>query len=198
VARDDATDDRLPSSEVRRAFSEMSNADWARAESIAAFIARGLPGMTWEDLLQEVMTQLMSGQRRYPRGKHPLVVLKTAMRSVANNARTAARSTRVDDRYTVEPIDDLDVGGQDANRLAPAARELRTPEVEALAAERYEAIMAAISGDDAVELVTLAWMDGLRGAAAVEATGLEAKVYDAARKRLVRRLAAFADDGAKP
>src|SRR5258708_18861410 len=100
--------ERLTYREVHDALTQMSEADWKRAERIAQFLGHRLPGMTAEDLLQEVCTQLLGGQRRFPRGHATLVVLKTAMRSQASNARKAGPSSPIDPRYRVDEAEESD------------------------------------------------------------------------------------------
>ena len=167
---------RLTYQEVRDALSEMDEVDMRRAERIAVFLSQRLPGMNAEDLLQEVYTQLLSGDRRFPRGVPALVVLKTAMRSEASNVRKAGRASPVDPLYQPENVD---------------APERRSPEIEHLAREELAAVVKSCSGDAQVELVVMAWTDGLKGEAAREATGLDEKTFDAARKRAARKLAGF-------
>jgi hypothetical protein len=164
----------------------MGEVDMRRAERIADFLGHGLPGMRGADLLQEIYTQLLSGDRRFPRDVPALVVLKTAMRSEASNVRKAGRASPVDPRYQIGPVDDSMKATLHAD-----APDRRTPEVELLARDELAALMAACSGDPDVELVVVAWTDGLKGEAAREATGLSAMAFDAARKRATRKLAGF-------
>ena len=168
---------RLSYQEVLKSLSQMSEADMRRAERIADFLGHRLPGMRGDDLLQEVYTQFLSGDRRFPRDVPALVVLKTAMRSEASNVRKAGRASPVDPRYQIETVAD------------PGDR--RTPEVEFLAREEVEVLLASCSGDPEVELVVMAWIDGLKGEAARVSTGLGEMVFDAARKRATRKLAGF-------
>lgn len=168
---------RLSYQEVRESLLQMSEVDMRRAERIADFLGHRLPGMRGEDLLQEVYTQFLSGDRRFPRDVPALVVLKTAMRSEASNVRKAGRASPVDARYQIETVED------------PGDR--RTPEAEVLAREELEALLTSCSGDPDVALVVMAWIDGLKGEAARESTGLGEMVFDAARKRATRKLAGF-------
>lgn len=174
--------ERLNFREVQDCLGQMSDADLRRAERIADFLARGLVGLTGEDLLQEACVKLLSGERRFPRDVYPLKVLKSAMHSEASNARKSARSSPIDVRV---PVPD-------------ASPDRRSPEVELLANEQFRALIATCSGDPDAELVVLAWADGLKGAQAQEATGLAARTFDAARKRATRKLAGFEPLGAAP
>lgn len=202
MARDNQDPDRLSISEVRSVFDQLIDdaAAWGRAERLAAFAAHGLPGVTGEDLLNEVLVQLLSAERRFPRGEHALVVLKTAMRSEASNIRKSAWVHRRDDRVAVEPECDPDKGDnpEDARRVAKNAVDFRTPEDEVIAKEHLDALDASLADDPDAELVAFAWIEGLRGDAAIKATGLDAKVYDAARKRLLRKEEAARLRGDKP
>jgi DNA-directed RNA polymerase specialized sigma24 family protein len=200
MARDNQDPDRLSPAEVRSVFEQLSEADWKRAERMAAFVACGLPEMTGEDLLHEALVELMEGVRRFPRGEHPFVVLKTAMRSEASNVRKSAWVRRRDDRVAVEPEIDPDRADnpEDVRRVAKMAVDFRTPEDEAIAKEHLDALDASLADDPDAELVALAWADGLRGDAAIKATGLDAKVYDAARNRLLRKEKAAQSRGEKP
>ena len=176
MAWDSKDPGRLTYQEVRDALSQMAEADMRRAERIADFLSHRLPGMSAKDLLQEVYTQLLSGDRRFPRGVPALVVLKTAMRSEASNVRKAGRASPVDSLYQPEAVD---------------APERRSPEVEHLAREELAVVVKSCSGDAEAELVVMAWIDGLKGEEARMATGLDEKAFDAARKRATRKLAGF-------
>jgi len=167
---------RLTYQEVRDALSQMDEVDLRRAERIAHFLSQRLPGMSAEDLLQEVYTQLLSGDRRFPRGVHALVVLKTAMRSEASNVRKAGRASPVDPLYQPENVD---------------APERRSPEVEHLARDELAAVVKLFDDDAHAQFVVLAWMDGLKGEDARVSIRLDEKSFDAARKRATRKLAGF-------
>jgi DNA-directed RNA polymerase specialized sigma24 family protein len=181
---------RLSYQEVLDALNALSEPDWKRAEGIAQGMGHRLPGMTADDLLQEVCTQLLSGERRFPKGHHPLVVLKTAMRSEASNARKAGRANPVDSSYRIDPPEE----SEDTRPVAPAI-DRRTPEAEELAKQQLESVNQRCAGDDNAELVMMAWADGLRGKEAEAATGLSAKDFDAARKRATRMLVEIKSEG---
>jgi DNA-directed RNA polymerase specialized sigma24 family protein len=175
----------------------MGPADWKRAEQIADWRAHGLHGPSGEDLLQEACVQLLSLQRRFPRGKQPLVVLKNAIRSCASNIRKSAAERLRDGTVTIQPEYDPEFaeGFDEMRPIAPGAVDHRTPEVELLAKQELDAHFASLEGDPEAELVMLAWADGLRGAKAIEATGLSSKDFDAARNRLLRKHKALSTRG---
>ena len=171
---------RLNHQEVQDSLAQLSEADLRRAERIAGFLAHGLTGIEGEDLLQEVYIKLLSGDRRFPRGVRTLHVLKSAMESEASNARKGRRASPIDPRLQLADVDSAD---------------RRSPEVELLARQQFESLLATCSGDPDAELVMLVWADGLCGAEACAATGLGAKEFDAARKRATRKLAGFEVQG---
>jgi len=179
--------ERLNSEEVYAAISQVcGSADFARAKSIARARAVGLLGLTAEDLLHEAMTSLMSGVRRWPRGEHPLVVLKTAMHSIASNARKRTHKGAIDPHVPVAgPIDD---GADSPEGTVSAKSDNMSPMNAVDARSQLDAIQKLVAGDEEVELVVMAWADGLRGKEAAEALGFNMKTYEAARKRLIRKL----------
>ncbi|MGT2434053.1 hypothetical protein ACU4HD_44645 (plasmid) [Cupriavidus basilensis] len=96
---------RLTPAEIESALSKFSKADWVRARSLAAAACSGVPGWTPNDLLQEAMTKLLEGTRTCPIGVHPLVMLKTAMRSIASNVRKHEDNGPIDADVAVAHFD---------------------------------------------------------------------------------------------
>jgi hypothetical protein len=192
--------DRLSYQEVREALDQMSDGDWGRSERFASAAAHGLLGTSGEDVLNEACVALLSGQRRFPRNVRTLIVLKSAVESEASNARKAAWERKRDGSFSVEPEGDADDSSEfDSGRqVAPKTGNLLTPEDEIIAKEQFDALVSALARDPDAELVAMAWSDGLRGANGVEATGLSASAYDAARKRLLRKREAADRQGDRP
>ena len=87
------------------------------------------------------------------------------------------------------------MGTEDAPGVEGADR--RTPEAYLSAQQVLDAIDRDLEGDDAASLVRIAWSEGLRGVEAAEAAGLTPKEYDAARKRLLRKIAPHAAEEAQ-
>lgn len=186
MAADEEDPDRLAPHEVETALSQMDGADWARAERMARALVGGVHEITSEDLLQETLTKLLSGERRFPRDHHPLVVLKTAMHSEASNLRKRAVKGPIDGHVTVTA--DCDDESDEPFGPKVEAVDSRTPEDAVVARDQLVYIYKCLEGDEELELVAMAWADGLRGQDAADAAGLDMKAYDAARKRLDRKL----------
>ncbi|MBN8282764.1 hypothetical protein [Zoogloea sp.] len=186
MAVDEEDPDRLAPHEVETALSQMDGADWARAERMARALVCGVHEITSEDLLQEALTKLLSGERRFPRSSHPLVVLKTAMHSEASNLRRRAIKGPIDGHVTVTADYDDELDEPFGPQVE--AVDSRTPEDAVVAKDQLEYIYKCLEGDEELELVAMAWADGLRGQDAADAAGLDMKAYDAARKRLDRKL----------
>jgi DNA-directed RNA polymerase specialized sigma24 family protein len=181
------TDPSLSRSEVEAQLRAFKSADWQRANTIAAIFCGGLTGWTAHDLLQETVTKLLEGTRTWPVGIHPLVVLKTAMHSIASNARKRNNASPIDDAVVLDPADEFD------GEATPTAhgKVTITPEDMTSGKQQLDAVFAAVSGDDEIELLVMAWADGLRGEQAMQELDWNKKQYDAARKRLNRRLEAI-------
>lgn len=176
--------DRLTPAEVEAELRRLcGGADYARAKSLARARAAGITDWTAEDLLHEAMVKLLCGERRWPRGVHPLVVLKTAMHSIASNTRKRANKGPIDRRVAVETT-----SGENDEQQGLVAVADTTPVDVANAKSELEAIQNLVAGDDEAELVAMAWADGLRGKEAADALGFDMKTYEAARKRLIRKL----------
>jgi DNA-directed RNA polymerase specialized sigma24 family protein len=173
---------RLTSQEIELILKEFSDADWARASKMAEFHSNNVPGVTGQDLLQVAIEKFLSQARCWPTNTHPLVVLSNALHSIAYNIRKKEARV-INPNVQIESGDDEDL------------REIVEPGYETSMSNRLDAenmiraIERQVQGDDEVELVLMAWADGLRGIEAAEASGLDTKKYDAARKRLDRKLA---------
>lgn len=179
--------DEEPLSKAERAalLGAMSPGDWSRAESLARMAAYGLTDMTAEDLLQETLTDLLGGERTWRRGVHPLVTLKVAMHSVASNAQKKVDNAPIDQFATVSTGEEEAPEGQPA--LVHAVQRLG-PQDALDGRQQLAAIEQLVKGDDQAELVLMAWAMGYSGADARRETGLDAKQFDAARQRLLRKL----------
>ena len=185
--------ERLTADEIEVAVRALaaSPADWSRLETIAAVLSSGVSELTGDDLLQEALTRFLEGRRRWPVNVPPVVVVKNAMHSIASDARKRAEFGLIDEAVALAdgaPTDESDARPQVQGKVTI------TPEDELSGKEQLVAIYAHVAGDEDLEMLVMAWADGLRGDDAAQTLGWDKKKYEAARKRLERRLKALDPD----
>lgn len=190
MATPDPQEESLSRAERESLLGALSPGDWARAFSLARAAAAGMVDMTPDDLLNEVVADLLSCERTWRRGVHPLVTLKVAMHSVASNARKKAKKAPIDRFAAV--LAGVEEEGEGTPPI-PAVDD-RRPEDAVDARFQLARVIELVKGDEDVELVLMAWAMGLRGVEAQKEAGLDAKRYDAARQRLLRKLKDVADE----
>ena len=178
-------DTPLSKAEREALLGAMSPGDWARAESLARVAAYGLTDMTAADLLHETLIDLLSGDRTWKRGVHPLVTLKVAMHSVASNAQKKVDNAPIDQFAMVSSGEEDAPEGQ---RAPVTAVDPVGPLDTFEGRQQLALIEQLVKGDAEAELVLTAWAMGYSGAEARLETGLDAKQFDAARQRLLRKL----------
>jgi len=180
----------LSLAEIEIALKGLSGADWKRIKIMASRYANGLVFLSPEDLISETYTALFSGERSFPRNVAPVIVVINAMHSEASNCREREREGAIDHRIDVEtfkqPID-----CEDDNGPAVVPSTDLTPEHIVSSRELLNAVHEAIVEDAELQEVAVAWSMGIRGQEAAEFLGWEMNMYEAARKRLVRRLDAI-------
>lgn len=179
------SEERLTRVKIDAVLNAFGAADWARAMTIAEALCGGIAGLKPADLLQETMAQLLAGNRIWPTGVPPLVVLKMAMRGVAFNARRHNKRNPVDENVELDPFE----SDEPENTPTAHGKVTVTPEDVLSGKEQMAKLYAAINGDEDLELLTMSWADGMRGAIARETLGWDSKKYDAVRQRLLRLLA---------
>lgn len=177
--------DRLSVDEIEEAISAFSPADWVRARKLAEIYAHNLPSMGGEDLLQEAITKFLTGDRRWPAGVKPLRVLDKVFRSIAHNEHKKFKN--INPNVQIDSDDSRTDSGDTRENIEPSTNI--TPLDILVAKEQLDAVYGLATGDEEVELVVMAWSEGLRGKKAAEAGGFDSKNYDAARNRLIRKLA---------
>lgn len=175
----------LTRDQVEAILAGFGDADWERAQTIAATLCGGVTGWSAEDLLQEALTKFLEGDRSWPSGVHPMVVLKNVMHSIASNERKSNRASPIDEQVEVDPFET----GDEAEKVASVRSSSgATPEDVVSGKQQMAALYAALAGDDDLQMLVMVWADGLRGEEARAELGWDAKKYDAERKRLTRRL----------
>jgi hypothetical protein len=164
--------------------------EMSRARKLARVIAAGVPGMDGDDLLGKAILLLVAGRRKWPRTVSTLVMLKGVMRSVAYRAR------RKPDYLLAEDLGNplAEDSETESSPLAEGVSPEQDPARSIQAQFELAAVQHAVRGDEELELLVEALAEGLTGMGIAKELGWDVKRYDAARKRLSRRLAALKTD----
>ena len=128
-------------------------------------------------------------ERVWRRGVSVLVTLKVAMRSIASNSRKKAENARRD-RYAMVSTGEEE-SQEDGGHTVQTVDRL-SPDDIVEHREELAQIEKLVQGDAEEDLVLTAWYMGYVGTEAQRETGLTPHQYDAARKRLMRKLKAHA------
>ncbi|HEV7633323.1 MAG TPA: sigma-70 family RNA polymerase sigma factor [Steroidobacteraceae bacterium] len=156
------------------ALNLVTRMDLLRLKSIARLHARGLPpDVSWDDLLQEAMTRVLTGARRAPVGVPIVAFLAGIMRSLSSEHwRRVRRHPRASGQ------------SQELDALDPAPGPERH-----LSARQELAAISALFADDPVALQIIAGLaESLTAEQIRAATGISKTDYDSARKRMRRCL----------
>jgi hypothetical protein len=186
----------LQRGEVQAALVQLvqDSGEMARAVKLSRVLASGLTTMDGEDLLEKAMVLLLAGRRHWPRGLPTLVVLRGVMRSIASNTRKKLDYLLAGDLGAPSDED----SEAESSPLAEGVSQETDPGRVLEAESELAAIQNAVKGDEELEFLVEALAEGLTGMAIAEELGWDGKRYDAARKRLSRRLAALKTDRSKP
>lgn len=187
---------RLEPSEISEVLKRLfgTPAELALALKLALVRAKGLKRMEPRDLLHETSVSLLDGTRVWPRNVATLAVLSEVMHSIASNEHKKKDYKLAEDIRT-HRADDSD---ERDSILATAASQEADPSRTAEAVSELAAVEMAVEGDGELEFLVEAWASGLRGKEAADALSWDMKTYEAARKRLSRRLAPLATDWRTP
>ncbi|WP_241301422.1 hypothetical protein [Burkholderia stabilis] len=186
------TDDRLSPAEVKQELENMSSADRVRVERLAQYAFAGVSGMSHEDLLQEAYTKVLSGERIWRRGFAAVPAIASVLDSMANNYRKRETNGPIESGTIVaatEAIDDTDLLVRNVEPV-----EAITPEDAAYDSQQLKKLEALLVDDEEATLVAWEWAMGRRGKEAIEALGMSENQYEAARKRLMRKLETMEDE----
>lgn len=182
-------DESLCATEVDAVLRAMTPAQWEKALRLARFRAAGLPHWSGESLLAEALAKLLAGDRVWRRGVDALVTLANVMHSLASNDRKKERNAPIDRFATV----DMGAGVDEDEPCGVSSPDDRSPMAVADAKSQLAAIEKLVEDDEDAQMVLMAWAEGLRGKEAAADLGFDMKRYDAARKRLERKLKPLAD-----
>lgn len=188
--------DCLSPSEAEAAVNAISDGDWRRLRSHSRLMSLGIPEMVDDDLMHEALVRLLEGQRHWRRGVAGFTTVYNIMRSIASDTRKKAREGPIA-RFVV--VTEGGGGGDEDEEETPqqeaAATATGTPELTFGIKEIFGILEKLIDGDEEEEGVLQCWACGLTGKKAAEELQISMKIYDAARKRLDRKIAAAKKEG---
>lgn len=183
--------DYLSQAEASAAIRAMTDAEYEALAKQSGFMSWAVPGYSDRDLLHEALVRLETGRRHWKRGVNTGATVFKIMESIARDARKQAKAAPID-QYAVVTED----GSEEDDDELPAQKSgvpvaAGTPEAIAGSREILAKLEELAGGNAEEESVLLSWAVGLSGQEAADSAGMTMKEYDAARKRLERKIAAF-------
>lgn len=169
--------------EVKAAFIGLAKEDLLKLKQIARLRSFGLPGMTWEDLLQEALFRAFTGARQWPISVPFLAFLAQTMRSIAADARRHAQDVEV------IPESDLVTEENWTKSIDNIATTVSTPETLAAARSALREIEQIFSGDQEALHVLHGLALNLTPAEVQFTSGMSPVQYSTAQRRIQRALA---------
>jgi DNA-directed RNA polymerase specialized sigma24 family protein len=164
---------------VARALAALTAEDLLRLKRLAQLRARVLPGVEWDDLLNEALLRALDGSREWPKGVSLLTFLGGIMRSLVD-VRVAERRRRMEHILRGEE-----------NSVMPPDVQIHARQCLAAFTRRF--------ADDADVLVLVAVLAGLpAGAPGAAIAFSNHRRWEAARKRLRRAILRGELDGFRP
>ena len=175
----------LSKSEVEAALTQLSPADWKRIKIKANTYSKALTFLTADDLRQEALVSLLSGDRVWPKYARSVMVVINVMHSEASNCREREQLGAIDHRVDISVLSQQYDEG--AGTLVMPINEI-SPERIVESRGDIEAIERLVVNDEELQNVVLVWSLGIRGKDAAIELGWGMNKYEAARKRLTRLL----------
>jgi len=184
----------LSKEEVYRALEQLSDDDYQRIRYKAKMLVRGIVNMSAEDLIQETFTALLGQDRVFPGEVPPVVVVMNAMHSEASNIRERETTGAIDHHVDVSEITSPDVDEDEGVMISVIPRNEVTPERIVSSQELFRQVTDSLANEPELQDLAVAWAMGMTGQEAADSLGWVMKKYEAARKRLTRRLKDVKED----
>lgn len=165
---------------ARKALGALPAADLIRLSKIAQMRSYGLGAYEAEDLLSEAVLRVLDGRRRWPLAVPLVAFLAQVMRSIASEEREK------DERFVSSSRFEPALCEPDERPEPPRAIDAR---------DQLDAVLARFAGDAEVLGLIQGYRDGESAAETKARTGMDARAYDAARKRLRRTIDRMKDEG---
>lgn len=167
--------------EVVQALQSMSEADLLRLKQLAKLRCAGLHVMDWEDLLNEAVTRVLAGSRRWPRQVPFVAFMAQTFRSIANE-----EWRRLELANTTSESDLSDSDG--APVLESAAVDPIHPGREMLARKALEEIEALFHDDPSAMAILQGFAQGYTPDEIMGQNGLSSTQYATLQRRIRRKL----------
>lgn len=168
--------EHLSISEIQSELRKLTDADLLRLGKIGERYARRCP-MDADDLLNEAITESLTGDRRCPRNVVLTAFLAQTMRSIAFNEKRKAKQAPIQ-----EPVDNDAANDPLLSLPNEGPTILETVEAKS----ELEALFALFDQDGDVKMLLMGLQDGCEPDEICGITGWDRKTYSTVRKRLRR------------
>jgi RNA polymerase sigma-70 factor (ECF subfamily) len=173
----------LRPAETVLALKILGEIELLRLKTVARLYGRELPpDVTWEDLLQETLTQGMVRARDRPEGMEMVTFLAGIMRDLKAEHWVRALKGRRSNREL-----GIDTTSNDSGKVALRKRALDS-RGSPKARRALREIKTLFGGDGNNAVIVAAWLAGQSAEQICRASGLTDSEYDSARKRIRRIL----------
>jgi RNA polymerase sigma-70 factor (ECF subfamily) len=173
----------LRPTETALALELVTELELLRLKTLARWYARGLPpDVTWEDLLQEALTRILTGARRVREGVAAVAFVAGVMRSLRSEHQRRAFAGKSRKRTP------RTAGSDAVRRQAELEDWLPGPEYALIAEQELAAIRRLFMGDRVAQLILDGLAEGRTAEEIRKIAGLSETDYASARKRIRRLL----------
>lgn len=175
--------------ELFEAFEKLSDADLLALRKAASCRLSGTQFTEPADLIHEALARCLDGRRRWPKDVPFPVFLSNAMKSISTADRNMHGVKRVIQASDLEterrpdPLGHFGARSPSAEDVCISLEDNRLAETLALELEK------ALKGDAAGLAIMTGWLSGMTAKELMEEQSLTPKEYDAARKRVGRKIA---------
>jgi hypothetical protein len=178
--------------EICSTIQGLTDLEWSRIGKFAGEHLWGTDFQSPDALINETVSRLLAGSRRWPSGVAFLPCFCNAMKSIANGERELIRHDHETSASGIS-TPDSESGTTSNDPITSASLELDSAEACALREERRQAAAADLEriedcfkNDDEVKWVLMGIEDGLSAADVQSISGMSKTTYETARTRLRR------------
>lgn len=182
--------DCLSPTEAEAAINAISDGDWKRLSNHSRLLSLGIPEMVDDDLLHEAVVRLLDGKRHWKRGVVAFTSVYNIMHSIASDTRKKVKEGPIARFAVVTEGDGGDEDEEEVPQQQATAVAVGTPEVIVGIKKILAILEKLVAGNPEEEDVLQCWACGLYGQEAAKERQISMNVYEAARKRLERKIAA--------